>query len=276
MPADSTLTLHEAAAELGVHYMTVYRYVRLGKLPARKIGSTWRVRKADLDRVRESPRPTGRGRARWDRRLEARLMAGDEPGAWGVIEAALASGMEPTQIYTRMLAPAMRAIGEGWEAGRVDVSVEHRASAIATRLIGRLGPSFLRRGRSRGVVVVTTPPGERHTLPGAMLADVLRGAHFDVVDLGADVPLASLGRILVDTDRLVAVCISVSRSGRDEAVAETIAAARRSAAVPVLVGGPAVEGADHARGLGADGFARTAPEAVAVLRALTEGAATDA
>ncbi|MCU1344909.1 MAG: hypothetical protein JWL70_1175, partial [Acidimicrobiia bacterium] len=32
----SELTLHEAADALGVHYMTVYRYVRLGLLPARK------------------------------------------------------------------------------------------------------------------------------------------------------------------------------------------------------------------------------------------------
>jgi len=30
------LTLHEAAELLGVHYMTAYRYVRLGLLPAVK------------------------------------------------------------------------------------------------------------------------------------------------------------------------------------------------------------------------------------------------
>jgi excisionase family DNA binding protein len=36
------LTLHEAADRLGVHYMTVYRRVQLGMLPARKVGGTWR------------------------------------------------------------------------------------------------------------------------------------------------------------------------------------------------------------------------------------------
>ena len=34
------LTLHEAADVLGVHYMTAYRYVRLGLLPAAKAGGT--------------------------------------------------------------------------------------------------------------------------------------------------------------------------------------------------------------------------------------------
>ena len=32
------LTLHQVAEILGVHYMTVYRYVRLGQLPAFKAG----------------------------------------------------------------------------------------------------------------------------------------------------------------------------------------------------------------------------------------------
>jgi excisionase family DNA binding protein len=33
-----TLTLHEAAERLGVHYMTAYRYVRHGQLFATKVG----------------------------------------------------------------------------------------------------------------------------------------------------------------------------------------------------------------------------------------------
>ena len=35
---EQTLTLAEAANHLGVHYMTAYRYVRTGQLPARKAG----------------------------------------------------------------------------------------------------------------------------------------------------------------------------------------------------------------------------------------------
>ena len=37
------LTLNEAAELLGVHYMTAYRYVRLGFLQATKVGGCWRA-----------------------------------------------------------------------------------------------------------------------------------------------------------------------------------------------------------------------------------------
>ena len=51
-----TLSLHEAAAELGVHYMTAYRYVRLGMLPAHREGRSWRVLRTDLEALdREAP-----------------------------------------------------------------------------------------------------------------------------------------------------------------------------------------------------------------------------
>ena len=44
----ATLGLQDGAERLGVHYMTAYRYVRLGLLPAEKIGGTWTVTEGDL------------------------------------------------------------------------------------------------------------------------------------------------------------------------------------------------------------------------------------
>ncbi len=52
------LTLHEAADRLGVHYMTVYRHVRLGMLPARKVGGSWRVDPADVATEQRAGGPT--------------------------------------------------------------------------------------------------------------------------------------------------------------------------------------------------------------------------
>ena len=56
-PPEETLSLHQAADELGVHYMTAYRYVRLGVLPAHREGRSWRVRRADLDTLGEETPP---------------------------------------------------------------------------------------------------------------------------------------------------------------------------------------------------------------------------
>lgn len=74
------LTLQEAADELGVHYMTAYRYVRLGLMDADKIGGTWEVMPDAVAAFRagsvRSPVAVGE-RAPWSERLESRLVAGD-------------------------------------------------------------------------------------------------------------------------------------------------------------------------------------------------------
>jgi excisionase family DNA binding protein len=277
--ADVELTLHEAAAALGVHYMTAYRYVRLGVLPATKVGGTWRVHEHDLDELRNrsvepvSGRRGGRPPAPWADRLEARLLAGDGRGGWGVIEAALAAGVEPDEIYLEVLSPALRSIGRRWEEGEIDISLEHRASGIAMRLIGRLGPRFVRRGRTRGAVVVGAPAGERHSLPVAMLADLVRQQGWEVSDLGADVPESSFVHAVLTTPDVVAVGISVTTADHLPAAASAIAALRDSAPeVLLVVGGAAVRDEAHAFALGAhaaawDGRSFAAllqPDAVAV------------
>ena len=68
---DGVLTLQEAADELGVHYMTVYRYVRLGLMEASKSGGVWQVQRSAVDRFREDAKaaaatvgPSGKGGAR--------------------------------------------------------------------------------------------------------------------------------------------------------------------------------------------------------------------
>ncbi len=284
------ISLNDAAQRLGVHYMTVYRYVRTGRLPAVKVAGEWRVDPVDVDRLgpaedaagprtgRRAPgtgrrgpgtgrRAQGAGRRapRTPRRAWAttrfldRLLAGDEIGAWGVVEAALASGAEPAEVHLELLAPALRAVGERWEAGIVSVGDEHRASVVARRLLSRLGPRFNRPGRKRGVVVVGAVAGERHEIPGAIVADQLRGARFDVVDLGADTPPESFVAAARRFSPL-GVLLGVTGSGHEAAVAETVAALRAETVAAlraetgfaILVGGAAVPDERAARALGAD------------------------
>ena len=153
MSREPYVGLREAAERLGVHYMTVYRYVRIGQLPAHRNGATWLVAVEDLDRLREpNPKPSRSRNSRQHRPtwLVDRLVAGDEPGAWLIVEDALASGTSVQEVYVDILVPALRAIGEQWEEGRLTIAAEHQASAVAGRLVGRLGPKFARRGLPRG------------------------------------------------------------------------------------------------------------------------------
>jgi excisionase family DNA binding protein len=254
MSPPTPITLQEAADRLGVHYMTAYRYVRTGRLPATREGVEWRVDPADVARLRRpTTRPAPRG-ARGDatRRLEQRMLAGDVAGAWAVVEGALTSGASPAEIYLRVLAPALGSIGERWAAGDLSVADEHRATVVAQRIVGQLGPRFARRGRTRGTVVIGAPAGERHALPSAMLADLLRDAGFAVVDLGADAPPESFADAAASAPRLVAVCIGISRDGLADAMKATVRALEDAGVdAPIVIGGAAVTDADEARRLGA-------------------------
>lgn len=260
---DELLSLRDAADQLGVHYMTAYRYLRLGTLPAKKVGGVWQVRMGDLRALagREQPRP-GPGGIRWApyrTQLRARLSAGDEPGAWSVIERARVSGASPEDIHLKMIVPVLRSIGDAWDAGELDIAAEHRASTVATRVIGRLGPSFARRGRKRGTVVIGGAAGDHHSIPLAILGDILRGRGLFVVDLGANTPPESFVQSAREHDDVIAVAIGV---GSDE----SIDPARRTVellheqipGIQVFVGGPAVTSERAARELGADEYGATA------------------
>lgn len=272
---DGLISLQEAARRLGLHYATVYRYLRLGRLPATWAGGRWRVDPRDLalvsvDQPSEAAPRRGRPRAAvYRRRLADRLLAADEAGAWAVVESALVAGRSPQWVLLEALAPVLREIGEGWARGRFTVGDEHRASAVALRLVGRLGPRFARRGRTRGTVVLAGAPDDAHSLPMAILADVLRGEGFSVVDLGGATPTQDVAEVARQVQPLVAVGISVSSADRLSAAKESVGAVRRAVpGVAALVGGPAVPDRGVAEALGADGWAADAAGVAQHLEAL--------
>lgn len=284
MPVDDTeITLHEAATALGVHYMTAYRYVRLGLLPAHKAGGGWRVQKRAVEMFRRGDDVTGpvtgRQRAPWAERFEARLVAGDGRGAWGVVEAALAAGSELDCLYLDVVAPAMRSIGKRWAAGELDVATEHQATAIAVRIVGRLGLRFGRRGRTRGTVVIGSPAGERHALPISLAADMVRAAGFEVVELGCDVPPESFAMACERAGRLRAIGISVTVGGaRGEDKARRLIHVLRATLetpAPIILGGGGIADVRHARRLGADHYAADGRELAELLDRIEKGEIED-
>lgn len=274
MSQPELLTLDEAAERLGVHYMTAYRYVRTGRLPAEKVGAEWRVRPSDLSLVvRDRATPARRRRSDYYRRLEDRLLAGDEAGAWTVTQNALAAGVEPEALYLEVLAPALVDIGSRWADGAITVAQEHRASVVAGRLVGRLGPLFARRGRKRGTLVIGAPADDQHGLPTALLADLLRGRGFTVLDLGANTPAASFVDTAVEAERLVAVGLSATTPGNEASIAAIIAALRGAVAVPIVLGGHAVPDEATALELGADRWSATTHAAIDLFEELGDDAA---
>jgi excisionase family DNA binding protein len=244
MPPDH-MSLTEAADLLGVHYMTAYRYVRTGRLPAAKNGATWVVSRADVDafgHTPASPRPRrGNSRLAFPVRLEDRLLVGDEAGAWRVVDDALAASMTPGEVYTDLLSPTLTSIGEQWARGELDIEAEHQATTIVMRLVGRLGPRFVRPGRRRGSVVLGAPAGDAHGMPVLLVADLVRARGFEVIDLGANTPAGAFGRTVQRTNQLVAAGVCATFPDNAEGIREAIVAITSSCAAPVVLGGGGVD-----------------------------------
>jgi excisionase family DNA binding protein len=257
--APRTLSLQEAADQLGLHYMTVYRYVRTGKLPAAQDGMVWRVRAGDVNALEKRGKTKRRSPFRPDispdtrRAFEARLLAGDSSGAWWLVEGRLGGGLDPADVLTTLVSPALRSIGERWADGDLNVADEHRATAMAQRIIGRLGLQFGRPGRSRGTVVLAAPAGDLHALPVAIVADLLRWRGFDVSELGANTPPDALANAVSQAHRLVAVGIASTTTGQDAQVARSVEAVRATEpTTAILLGGGAIRDSLHVRALGAE------------------------
>ncbi len=256
MPAES-ISLRAAAEQLGLHYMTVYRYVRTGRLAATKVGGQWFVDPADIEAIDagDDPSRSDGVRTKAAGHLEDRLLAADEAGAWAVVSQSLTSGAEPAEIHLRMLIPAMRSIGDRWQRGEINVFDEHQATVVASRITARLGPRFHRRGTPRGHVVVGLVAGDTHALTTAIIADLLRGRGFEVTDLGADTPAESFLEVMATASAdipLIGVVISSHTTTNFSQATNTIAAIRaRRPNVLIALGGTGVPGRVEAEAAGA-------------------------
>lgn len=133
--------------------------------------------------------------------------------------------------------PALRAVGEGWSAGEIDVASEHAASETVRRRLSRL---FDAAGRSiwGPAVVVGLPPGSHHEIGAFAFAVAARRAGLAVLYLGANVPLESWLRTVRETGAPVVV-LGVVTSG-DVTSAAVVAEALRTVAQPptCFLGGP--------------------------------------
>ncbi|PTD95323.1 MerR family transcriptional regulator [Pseudothauera lacus] len=90
-------------------------------------------------------------------------------------------------------APLMRALGHQWALGHARVWQEHAVSAVMRDVLRQsVAPQSLALGNERVLALLTTPPGERHTLGLSMAGLILRSLNVDCMDLGAETPLDEL------------------------------------------------------------------------------------
>jgi MerR family transcriptional regulator, light-induced transcriptional regulator len=129
------------------------------------------------------------------------------------------------RVVEDRLFPALRALGDAWDSGTVDVAGEHAASAAVAR---RLSMAFEAAGSPTGgsaPILVGLPPGARHELAALAFATAARRAGLPVVYLGPDVPVASwIAAVRQTAARAIAFGVVM---GEDVAAADDVVRAVR-------------------------------------------------
>jgi DNA-binding transcriptional MerR regulator/methylmalonyl-CoA mutase cobalamin-binding subunit len=158
-------------------------------------------------------------------------------------EMGVRASFEP--MTDRYLFPALRALGDAWQAGAVSVAAEHAASAAVARW---MGAAYDAAGSSRSdarPVLVGLPPGARHELAALAFATAARRAGLTVHYLGADLPAGEWLRAARSTKAAVAV-IGVPTRADAEAARSVARSLRRSVpGLAVVFGGNGAAGMDR-------------------------------
>lgn len=188
----------------------------------------------------------------------------DQAGIEATLDEAFAVGTFE-HVAESVVLPALRALGDAWQQGTVDVAGEHAASQAVGR---RLSSAFAAAGRPLpgSGIVVGLPPGSRHELGGLAFATAARRAGLPVLYLGADVPAASWVEAARAAEARGAV-IAVPTNGDASAAASVLGALEELDGTFVrAVGGAGADGMSLP-----DGVVRLPPrvsEAATVLRRL--------
>jgi len=203
-------------------------------------------------------------------KLTEAIMNGDAKAAAAITQQALSENTDPQELVTKYMIPAMDEMGRRFETGDCfvpELLIAARAMKASLELIR---PLLAARGAEPvGRVLIGTIKGDLHDIGKNLVASMLEGAGFEVVDLGVDVGpdriLAELQSRKADLVALSALLTTTMPSMRT--VIEELRKAGVREQVKVIVGGAPVT-QRFADEIGADGYSDNANGAVSLARRL--------
>ena len=122
-------------------------------------------------------------------KLYEAILNGDAAAARQVTEEALAADVDPQSMVTGQMIPAMDEVGRRFECNEYYVPELLIAARAMKGALELLRPLLAARGiEPAGRVVIGTVKGDLHDIGKGLVASMLEGGGFEVVDLGVDVP----------------------------------------------------------------------------------------
>jgi 5-methyltetrahydrofolate--homocysteine methyltransferase len=210
---------------------------------------------------------SGRRDATYDYpRIARALILGDRDTVARMTQEGLDLGLEPKEIIFRGLIPGMDVVGEKFRRNEYYVPQVLLSARAMYAGLDLLKPLITRAATNGylGTVVIGTAQGDLHDIGKNLVAMMLEGAGFKVLNLGRDVAPEAFCKAVEEHEANI-VGISALMTTTMPAMKRTIDALTRAGLrdrVKVMVGGAPVSQA-FANEIGADGYARDSTLAVA-------------
>jgi len=187
---------------------------------------------------------------------------------------ALEAGLRPLELIDNGYVPGMAEVGEQFAKHRMFLPDMLAAAEAMKAAMAELEPELKRQGEERpiaGTVVLGTTKGDIHEIGKTLVGTLLTANGFKVHDLGVDVSCEKFAAAAHDLKAdIVGVSALLTTTMRGQkSVVETLERAGLRPGVRIIVGGAPVS-QRWAEEIGADGYAKDAMAAVALVRKLLD------
>jgi 5-methyltetrahydrofolate--homocysteine methyltransferase len=203
-------------------------------------------------------------------KLKEAILNGDAAGATAAAKDLMAASTDPLEVVTQGISPSMAEVGRRFEAGEYFVP-ELLVAARATKAVFEvIRPAMARRGTEpAGRVVIGTVKGDLHDIGKNLVAAMLEGGGFEVIDLGVNVgPDRIINAVKEKNAQLVGLSALLTTTMPEmKNAVEALKGAGLRDRVKVMIGGAPVT-QQFAQEVGADGFGENAASAVGLARKL--------
>jgi len=203
--------------------------------------------------------------------LRKAVIEGDAPASVSAARKALDDGVQPLDLISQGVSPAMAEVGKLFEDGEYFVP-ELLMAARATKEIFQILRPLLAQSNEKPMahVVLGTVQGDLHDIGKNLVAAMLEGGGFEVTDLGVDVSpdefIAAVKNKPVQIVGLSALLTTTMPAMKTTIEAFRAAGIREQ--IKIMVGGAPIT-KTYAESIGADGYSETAAASVDLARRLT-------
>jgi 5-methyltetrahydrofolate--homocysteine methyltransferase len=204
--------------------------------------------------------------------IERLVIEGEAQEVKKLVQQAITEGVTPDKVLNEGLIAGMNVVGERMKKHEMFVPEVLQSAAVMQAGMDLLTPLLGTGGLSLGPkVVLGTVKGDMHDIGKNLVGMMLKGAGFQVVDLGIDVPAAGFVQAVGEQKAKVLGMSALLTTTMPEMrmTIEALKAAGLREKVKVIIGGAPVS-SEYANKIGADGYAGDAARAVDKVRELIQ------